>query len=135
MTDFAKRVTSIDISGIRKMFEAAGPNAINMGLGQPDFDTPENIKAAAVRAITEGKTGYTNNAGIDELRAAVADKLKRENGLEYTPKQVLITAGGSGALQSSQEECLHRSHSDRTCIWMWKHSRKHSPTKRPKSWS
>ena len=57
MTDFAKRVTSIDISGIRKMFEAAGPNAINMGLGQPDFDTPENIKAAAVRAITEGKTG------------------------------------------------------------------------------
>ena len=101
MTDFAKRVTSIDISGIRKMFEAAGPNAINMGLGQPDFDTPENIKAAAVRAIEEGKTGYTNNAGIDELRAAVADKLKRENGLEYTPKQVLITAGGSGALHAA----------------------------------
>jgi len=101
MTDFAKRVTSIDISGIRKMFEAAGPNAINMGLGQPDFDTPANIKAAAVRAIEEGKTGYTNNAGIDELRQAVADKLKRENGLEYAPKQVLITAGGSGALHAA----------------------------------
>ena len=84
MTDFAKRVTSIDIYGIRKMFEAAGPNAINMGLGQPDFDTPENIKAAAIRAISEGKTGYTNNAGIDELRQAVADKLKRENGLIST---------------------------------------------------
>ncbi len=101
MTQFAKRVTSIDISGIRKMFEAAGPNAINMGLGQPDFDTPENIKQAAVRAIEQGKTGYTNNAGIDELRLAVADKLRRENNLAYSPKNILITAGGSGALHAA----------------------------------
>ncbi|MDO5846638.1 MAG: pyridoxal phosphate-dependent aminotransferase [Methanocorpusculum sp.] len=101
MTEFAKRVTSIDISGIRKMFEAAGPNAISMGLGQPDFDTPENIKQAAIKAIAEGKTGYTNNAGIDELRAAVADKLARENGLHFAPKNILITAGGSGALHAA----------------------------------
>lgn len=101
MTDFAKRVTSIDISGIRKMFEAAGPNAINMGLGQPDFDTPKNIKDAAIKAIADGKTGYTNNAGIAELREAVALKLKRENNLTYSPKQVLITAGGSGALHAA----------------------------------
>ncbi|HJJ40316.1 MAG TPA: pyridoxal phosphate-dependent aminotransferase [Methanocorpusculum sp.] len=102
MTDFAQRVTSIDISGIRKMFEAAGPNAINMGLGQPDFDTPENIKQAAIRAIDNGKTGYTNNAGIDELRDAVAQKLKTENGLKNLErKNVLITAGGSGALHAA----------------------------------
>lgn len=95
---FAQRVRSIDISGIRKMFEGAGSDAINMGLGQPDFDTPENIKAAAVRAIAEGKTGYTNNAGIDELRSAVAAKLTRENHVPATAKNVIITAGGSGAL-------------------------------------
>lgn len=100
-TKITKRVSSIDISGIRKMFEGAGPNAINLGLGQPDFDTPQNIKDAAVKAIQDGKTGYTNNAGIDELRSAVADKLKRENGLDYSPSQVLITAGGSGALNAS----------------------------------
>ncbi|HJJ48247.1 MAG TPA: pyridoxal phosphate-dependent aminotransferase [Methanocorpusculum sp.] len=102
---FTRRVNAIDISGIRKMFEAAGPNAINMGLGQPDFDTPENIKDAAVRALAEGKTGYTNNAGIDELRLAVAEKLRRENGLEFAKENVLITAGGSGALHAAVQ-CL-----------------------------
>ena len=103
---FSKRVTSIDISGIRKMFEAAGPNAINMGLGQPDFDTPQNIKDAAVRALSDGRTGYTNNAGIDELRLAVADKLKRENGLEYAKENILITAGGSGALHAAIQSLI-----------------------------
>ena len=98
MTQFTKRVSAIDISGIRKMFEGAGPNAINMGLGQPDFDTPENIKAAAVAALAAGKTGYTNNAGLDELREAVAAKLVRENNLACEAKNVIITAGGSGAL-------------------------------------
>ncbi|MDO9523884.1 MAG: pyridoxal phosphate-dependent aminotransferase [Methanocorpusculum sp.] len=101
MTDFASRVKAIDISGIRKMFESAAPGSINMGLGQPDFDTPDNIKNAAVKAIAEGKTGYTNNAGIDELRAAVARKLKSENGLSYGPGDILITAGGSGALHAA----------------------------------
>ena len=98
MTQFAKRVQAIDISGIRKMFEGAGPDAINMGLGQPDFDTPENIKAAAVAALAAGKTGYTNNAGIDELREAVAAKLVRENSIPCKAGNVIITAGGSGAL-------------------------------------
>lgn len=98
---FSKRVMSIDISGIRKMFEAAGPNAINMGLGEPDFDTPDNIKEAAVRAIKDGKTGYTNNAGLNELRDAIADKLRRENGLEYKRENILVAAGGSGALNAA----------------------------------
>lgn len=92
------RVKGIEISGIRKMFEAAGPDAINLGLGQPDFDTPSHIKAAAIQALQEGKTGYTVNSGIPELRSAICGKLDRENGLLYTPDQVIVTAGASEAL-------------------------------------
>ena len=65
---FSPRVAGIEISGIRKIFEAAGPDSINLGLGQPDFDTPQHIKDAAIAAIREGKTGYTANTGIPELR-------------------------------------------------------------------
>ncbi|MGB9132440.1 MAG: aspartate aminotransferase, partial [Methanosarcina sp.] len=56
---FSENVARIDTSGIRKIFEAAGSDAINLGLGQPDFDTPDHIKAAAIKAINEGFTGYT----------------------------------------------------------------------------
>ncbi len=82
---FNKNVESINISGIRKMFEGAGPNAINLGLGQPDFDTPKHIKDAAIRAINEGFTGYTVNMGIPELREALSKKFKTENGVDYSP--------------------------------------------------
>ncbi|MCQ2356818.1 MAG: aminotransferase class I/II-fold pyridoxal phosphate-dependent enzyme, partial [Methanocorpusculum sp.] len=110
MTQFVKRVQAIDISGIRKMFEGAGPNAINMGLGQPDVDTPENIKAAAVAAPATGKTGYTNNAGIDELlREAVAAKLSRENHIPCFAGNVIITAGGNGALNIAVQSLVENS--------------------------
>jgi aspartate aminotransferase len=95
---FSSRLETVELSGIRKLFDAGGPGAINLGIGQPDFDTPEHIKEAAVVAIREGKTGYTPNAGIPELRLAISDKLKRENGLELAPEEVLVTAGGSEAL-------------------------------------
>ena len=95
---FSERVTGIDLSGIRKIFEAAGPGSINLGLGQPDFDTPQHIKDAAIRAIQEGKTGYTTNNGLPELRAAISRKFKNENGIKYHPDQVLVTAGASEAL-------------------------------------
>src|SRR5208282_6578057 len=78
---FSSRVKGLEISGIRKIFESAGPDSINLGLGQPDFDTPQHIKDAAIRAINEGKTGYTPNTGIPELRNAISRKFKRENGL------------------------------------------------------
>jgi aspartate aminotransferase len=94
----AGRVKDIEISGIRKLFESAGPGSINLGLGQPDFDTPIHIKEAAVQAIREGKTGYTNNTGIIELREAICEKFRRENRLTYTPDQVIVTAGASEAL-------------------------------------
>ncbi len=95
---FSQRVKSIDISGIRKMFEGAGPNAINLGLGQPDFDTPEHIKRAAIEAINKGFTGYTANLGIPELRDALCRKFEHENDLEFAPDEVIVTSGASEAL-------------------------------------
>ncbi len=95
---FSPRVKGIEISGIRRIFEAAGPNSINLGLGQPDFDTPQHIKDAAIAAIREGKTGYTVNTGIPELRDAISTKFRKENEVHYTPDQVLVTAGASEAL-------------------------------------
>lgn len=98
VVQFNDRVTGINISGIRKIFEGAGPGAINLGLGQPDFDTPQHIKAAAIKAINDGFTAYTMNAGIPELRDALAVKFKKENGLSYTPNEIMVTAGASEAL-------------------------------------
>jgi aspartate aminotransferase len=95
---FSGRVAGIEISGIRKIFEAAGPDSINLGLGQPDFDTPQYIKDAAIRAIQEGKTGYTAGNGIPELRAAISKKFRNENGIKYHPDQMIVTAGASEAL-------------------------------------
>jgi len=95
---FAERVRGIEISGIRRIFEAAGEGSINLGLGQPDFDTPRHIKDAAMKAIQEGRTGYTGNTGIPELRGAICEKFKNENGLSYHPDQIIVTAGASEAL-------------------------------------
>ncbi|MDN7023539.1 pyridoxal phosphate-dependent aminotransferase [Methanoculleus sp. FWC-SCC1] len=95
---YARRVTRIGASGIRKLFDAGGADAINLGIGQPDFDTPAHIKEAAIRAIREGKTGYTPNAGIPGLRSAICEKLSRENSLTYTPDELIVTAGGSEAI-------------------------------------
>lgn len=95
---FDKRVTGINISGIRKMFEGAKPGSINLGLGQPDFDTPQHIKDEAIRAIEEGFTGYTANMGIPELREALSRKFKKENDLDYSPQDIIVTSGASEAL-------------------------------------
>lgn len=100
---YATRVRSVAMSGIRKLFDAGGPDAINLGIGQPDFDTPEHIREAAIRAIREGKTGYTPNAGIPELREAICAKFERENDLVFSPEQILVTAGGSEALHLVME--------------------------------
>jgi aspartate aminotransferase len=103
---FSERVKCIDISGIRKMFEAAGPGAINMGLGQPDFDTPEHIKKAAIEAINEGFTGYTMNLGIPELRQAICNKFDKDNHFEVSPDGVIVTAGASEALHLALQSLL-----------------------------
>ena len=98
MKRISSRVQSIEMSGIRKFFQKAKPDSVNMALGQPDYDTPDHIKKAAIQAINEGKTGYTFNAGIEELREAVSHKFKKENNLSYNPDQIIITAGAGEAL-------------------------------------
>ncbi|MBE0521453.1 MAG: pyridoxal phosphate-dependent aminotransferase [Candidatus Methanoperedenaceae archaeon] len=108
MEMFSERVKTIDISGIRKMFEGAGPDAINMGLGQPDFDTPEHIKKAAIDAINEGFTGYTMNLGIPELRGALCRKFERDNNFSVSPDEVIVTAGASEALHLALQMLLDR---------------------------
>ena len=104
MTDFADRVERVSISGIREVFEAAGAEAINLGLGQPDFPTPEGARQAAIEAIEAGKTdGYTSNKGIPELREAISEKHARDNSLDIAPENVIATAGGSEALHVAIE--------------------------------
>ncbi|WP_321508248.1 pyridoxal phosphate-dependent aminotransferase [uncultured Methanoregula sp.] len=103
---FSDRVLGIEISGIRKIFESAGPGSINLGLGQPDFDTPQHIKDAAIRAIEEGKTGYTPGPGIPELRQAVSRKFKSENKLDYPEDHIIVTAGASEALHIVMQALL-----------------------------
>jgi aspartate aminotransferase len=74
--------------------KAAGKNVISLAAGEPDFDTPDNIKDAAIKAIREGKTKYTNVDGIPELKEAICAKFARENGLSYKPSQVNVSPGG-----------------------------------------
>jgi aspartate aminotransferase len=78
--------------------KAAGRDVIGLGAGEPDFDTPENIKEAAIAAIRRGETKYTNVEGITELRAAIAKKFKRENDLDYAPAQCFVGPGGKSIL-------------------------------------
>jgi len=104
MTSFSDRVERISISGIREVFEAAGDDAINLGLGQPDFPTPDHAGQAAIDAIEAGDTdGYTGNKGIEALRESIADKHARDQGIEVAPDDVIATAGGSEALHLAME--------------------------------
>ena len=89
---------TIAISGKAMALKAAGKNVIGLSAGEPDFDTPDHIKQAAIDAINAGKTKYTPVDGIPELKQAVCDKLKRDNGLEYTPAQVSVGTGGKQVL-------------------------------------
>ncbi len=79
----------------------AGKDVIGLGAGEPDFDTPQNIKDAAVKAIAEGKTKYTGVDGIPELKQAICTKFKRDNGLDYTPAQVSVGTGGKQVLYNA----------------------------------
>ena len=81
-----------------KAMRAQGIDVISFGAGEPDFDTPRRIKDAAVRAIEGGQTKYTEVGGIPELRAAVCQKLKRDNGLDYTPDEVTVSCGAKHTL-------------------------------------
>jgi aspartate aminotransferase len=89
---------TIAISNKALALKAEGKNVIGLAAGEPDFDTPQNIKDAAIAAIQSGKTKYTAVDGIPELKAAIVAKFKRENGLDYKPSQVSVGTGGKQVL-------------------------------------
>ena len=93
-----KPSATIAVTDKARALKAAGRDVIGLGAGEPDFDTPENIKDAAVRAIREGKTKYTAVDGIPELKAAIVAKFKRENGLDYKPEEISVGTGGKQVL-------------------------------------
>lgn len=100
----AARMDRMAPSGIRKVnekalaMERAGEKVLHFEIGRPDFDTPDYIKKAACQALAEGKVHYTSNFGLMELRQAIADKLNRENGVDYKASEVLVTVGLSEAV-------------------------------------
>ncbi|MDR1035303.1 MAG: pyridoxal phosphate-dependent aminotransferase [Deltaproteobacteria bacterium] len=81
-----------------KAMKARGRKIVNLGVGEPDFETPDFIKEAAIKAVRDGFTRYTPSEGVLELREAVAAKFRRDNGLEYSPQEIVITCGGKHAL-------------------------------------
>lgn len=98
MTKPAKRTRTIELSQIRKMFEITNPNAINLGIGEPDFNVPENIKKAMIQSITDNDTHYTPNKGYIELREEIVKKFKKDNGIKTDPENIIVTVGASEAL-------------------------------------
>lgn len=96
-----KPSATIAVTDKARALKAAGRNVISLGAGEPDFDTPENIKEAAIRAIREGKTKYTNVDGIVELKQAIVDKFRRENNLDYKVEEVTVGTGGKQVLYNA----------------------------------
>lgn len=107
----SKTAEDVQPSSIRKMFNLAAKidGVINLGIGEPDFDTPPNIVDAAVKAMHSGATHYTSNVGNKDLREAVSEKVSRENGLVTNPdKEIIITTGAMGGLFLSLQSIIDR---------------------------
>ena len=90
-----KPSATMAVTNKARELKAAGRDVIGLGAGEPDFDTPDNIKQAGIDAITRGETKYTAVDGIPELKKAISDKFKRENGLDYDPAQCFVAPGAS----------------------------------------
>lgn len=97
-TILIKPSPTLTLSAKAKEMKAAGIDVVNFGVGEPDFNTPEYIKQAAHKAIDDNFTRYTANAGIPELKQAICAKLKRDNGLSYEPKQILVSPGAKASI-------------------------------------
>uniref|UniRef100_UPI0025D5E6E2 pyridoxal phosphate-dependent aminotransferase n=1 Tax=uncultured Methanobrevibacter sp. TaxID=253161 RepID=UPI0025D5E6E2 len=98
MVNPASRTNSIELSQIRKMFEVTNPNAINLGIGEPDFNVPEHIKEAMKKSIDDNDTHYTPNKGYIELREEIVKKFKTDNNIKTNPENIIVTVGASEAL-------------------------------------
>ncbi len=100
----SKRVSLISpsptlaITAKAKKMQAEGINVIGFGAGEPDFDTPVNIKEAAKKAIDKGFTKYTPTSGIKELKDAICKKFKNDNNLDYSPEEILVSCGAKHSI-------------------------------------
>jgi aspartate aminotransferase len=112
LADSLKRIkpsATIAVTDKARALKAAGRDVIGLGAGEPDFDTPDNIKRAAIKAIERGAASkYTNVDGLAELKAAIARKFKRENGLDYKPSQISVGAGGKQVLFNALMATLNK---------------------------
>ena len=114
--DLADRVTriapspTVAISTLALDLRAAGRDVIGLATGEPDFDTPPHVKEAAIRAIHDGHTKYTQVDGIPELKAAICAKFARENGLQVTPDMVSVGTGGKQVLFNALMATVQRRH-------------------------
>lgn len=112
--ELAKRVQRIKpsptlaVAARANQLKAAGKDIINLGVGEPDFDTPEHVKEAAIKAIKEGFTKYTAVDGIPALKQAISDKFQKENQLSYTPAQILVSCGCKQSFYNLAQALLNK---------------------------
>lgn len=109
LSERAKRVRpspTLAIDSMVKAMKAEGKDVINFGVGEPDFDTPENIKEAAIKAIRDGFTKYTPASGISELKDAIIEKLRNENNLSYNSEEIIISCGAKHSLYNIAQVLL-----------------------------
>jgi aspartate aminotransferase len=102
-----KPSATMAVTDMARQLRAAGRDVIGLGAGEPDFDTPENIKQAAIDAIARGETKYTAVTGIDELKQAICDKFERDNHLDYEPAQVFVAPGGKPVIYDAMMATLN----------------------------
>lgn len=110
MRDFTSdKIKQIKPSGIRKFFDIANKieDCISLGVGEPDFDTPWHISEAGIRSIEEGKTFYTANQGMPELREEISKWNKRKYNLDYSKEEIIVTIGGSEAIDIALRACVN----------------------------
>src|SRR5947207_14805303 len=98
---------TLGITARARQMRAQGIDVVSFGAGEPDFDTPEPIKRAAIAALEAGDTKYTASSGTEPLRAAICEKLRRDNGLSYQPNEVIVSAGAKHS-QIGRASCRER---------------------------
>lgn len=100
----SKKAVMLEPSGIRKFFDIVSemPEAISLGVGEPDFDTPWRIREEGIYSLEKGRTFYTSNAGLVELRDEICRYLKRKYHLRYRNDEVLVSVGGSEGIRSEE---------------------------------
>jgi len=97
---------TLAVTNRAKELKAQGKDVVGFGAGEPDFDTPDYIKEAAIKALKEGKTKYTPASGIPELKATIAKKLEAENGVKYAPEQIVVNIGGKHSVYEAMQAVL-----------------------------